>query len=246
MQQKYKKIVVILSIIIALILLGYWFFAKTVRGNSWALYLAGGWHAPFAVKWECAKQTDKDVEAKFSRPLKFDEASKNLLKNFWYYSYFRSCLYKHGYDFSGYPIPESLIAINIYENKLAGISFNIPEQSLISLDNSLDVDVDDRLFVTEIKTPAGLLHMQYYSKHDVFTSNEELNSKMQSIPMTGGMITQKKIVELASGAGAIEFRQTDGNIGLALVSPDGKVYIIYGEENLQAELENIKLSLNLF
>lgn len=230
---KHKKIIAALLILLLLGLGGYWFFYKTVRGNSLALYLAGGWHAPIGVRYNCAKETDAKVSEKFLKPLNFDRESKNLLKNFWYYSYYRGCLFKNGYDFSGNPVPKSLLTAAtsemVYENRYAGLNFFLPLNSEILSDNLLNVDLDDRLFVSEFNTPAGNIMLYYYTKSDDFQTLEDLGLKFQNIPQTLGKVIKKEIRATPSEISYIKADQDDGNIGLIFLTPEKHLIILFGQ-----------------
>jgi hypothetical protein len=164
-----KRTILGLLLIIFIVFLGYWFFTKTNRGSSWALYAIAGWNAPFSVKTACATKTDANVSKKFELPLKFDEKTKNELRGFWYYSYYRQCLHKAGYDFSGNPIPPSVITqgageITQYSNPYSGITLTVPTGTTITTDNTLDVNFDDRLYVSQLTLPQGLLTINAYKK----------------------------------------------------------------------------------
>ncbi len=176
-----KRTYLILFVIILVLGAGYLFFTKTNRGSSWALYAIAGRHAPLSVKMSCAKETDERVATKFSLPLKFDTKTKNELRGFWYYSYYRGCLFKNGFDFSGNPIPSSTITPQTgkttqYANPYVGITLSVPQGTIIATDNVLDVDFDDRLHVSQLTFPNGTLVINAYKK---VTDPEELLAKLK-------------------------------------------------------------------
>ena len=85
-----KRAKVTLSLLFIVVIFGggYWFLMHTARGGSLALYaIGGGRGAPAAVHLACAVETDPRVNSKFELPLAFDDATKDQLKGFWYYSY---------------------------------------------------------------------------------------------------------------------------------------------------------------
>lgn len=147
---------------------------KTNRGSSIALYVVGGWGAPVDTRYTCAKETDTLVAKKFLNPPPFDKKSINGLKGFWYYSYYRQCLYQHGFDFNGDKIPTSTLrSSGIYANPLAGITFKI-EKAMITADNVINVDDDDRLRASALQTTSGTIVVNTYLKNNDILNFEEL------------------------------------------------------------------------
>ena len=240
MFKKYKKAFIVLAILAAIGLAGYWFFMKTLRGNSLVLYAVGGWHAPLNVRVACARETDGKVVEKFSKPLNFDKESKNLLKNFWYYSFYRGCLFRYGYDFKGNSVPSSEISNNEYTNPYAGINFLLPANSTLLKDNELNVELDDRLFTSEIQTDQGIIFVQFYTKHDIYDSQEHINANFQNVPNTTGKVIEKTAGILPSGAGDFHITQDDGNIGIVFLAPENHLIIIYGNSQLSQYLMEIE------
>jgi hypothetical protein len=246
---KYKKTIIAVSTVAVVSLAGYWFFFKTLRGNSLALYAVGGWNAPLSIRYNCGKQTDAAVYEKFLRPLKFDEPTKDLLKNFWYYSYYRDCLYKHGYDFKGNPVPKSSIVVAgataVYSNNNAGFTFTVPPETTITTDNALDVDFDDYLLASTLQTKNGLIQVHYYTKITQYENFDVLNEKFQSIPTTNGKVVSKTIAQIKDGTKDLHVTQDDGNRGFVAQTAAGHVIVVFGQEAVQDAITSIENSLQM-
>lgn len=242
---KQKKLLAGLGIILAIAALGYWFFFKTIRGSSLALYAVAGWHAPLSVRFECARETDSRVAEKFLKPLNFDPASKDLLKNFWFYSYYRGCLFQDGYDFKGNAVPRSAINGDVYNNPFAGISFRLAPGSAIAKDNALNVDIDDQLYISQIHTPTQTLSLHYYTNDDQYKNFEDLNQKFQGIRGETAQVVEKTVGILPDKTMDLHFSLDNGNSGIIFLASNNRLFIISGQQSQASEMLGIEQSIKL-
>lgn len=236
--------IVIFSFLIAGII-GYWFTMHTVRGSSFALYVIGGWHAPLGVKWKCAAKTDLTVDKKFTLPLLFDQKTKNELKGFWYYSYYRQCLYDSGYDFKGNAIPKSTITEGVYTNPYGGFSFSVPVNTSLMSDNVLDVDFHDQLLVSMLKTDKAELSVHMYLKDTDITTFINLSDTLKNISLQTAPINAREIFENANGLQLLRVTDTDGTEGIIFMTPDLHIVHIFGPLSLKNLIDAIALNLTV-
>lgn len=245
-----RKKVIILAIILLLAVFLYWFFMKTNRGSSLALYAFAGWRAPLDIRFRCGGETDKLVAEKFAQPLKFDKKTTNELRGFWYYSYYRGCLFKNGYDFSGKAVPKSSVentqAGAVYKNPYAGFQFSTPKSAVLKTSNNLDVNFDDRILVSELEqnnikitVRVFLRNADYLSLLDIFQKPEGILVKAGKI--AGGEINQTKN---KNNVETLRLVQENGTTNLFAITRDKKIIYIFGE-NLPL-LESIRDSLYFY
>ncbi len=233
------------TLIVAL-LLGYWFFMHTVRGSSFAVYIIGGWNAPLGVKWKCGAETDIAVDKKFELPLLFDKETKDELRGFWYYSYFRQCLYDAGYDFKGNPIPESVITDGVYTNTYGGFSFTVAGDATLLSSNRLDVDFHDQLLVSTIGTGGSTLFIHTYLKVDDFKTFEDLQKNLAHISVSRAGIETSTTKNNAHGIDFLRIRDEDNTEGIVFLTKDQHVVYLYGSSEISTTLDAIETSLTTF
>jgi hypothetical protein len=189
-----KKMVALTAIPLSIIILcGIW-LQYTHVGRVIGLYSFAAISTPFQVKVACAKDTNLRVSDKFEQPLNFDENSKNALREYWHFSYYRECLYKQGYDFNGEPIkPTELMRTSsgyTYTNHWAGISLTTSSETSIVYDNITNPDLDDYIIVSQILIGGTPIMVQYDRSYKVadaeallpifagFNSKEGFNSPL--------------------------------------------------------------------
>jgi hypothetical protein len=216
----------------------------TVRGSSFALYAVGGWHAPIATKWHCAMETDINVDKKFTLPLLFDEDTKNELKGFWYYSYYRQCLYNNGYDFKGNPIPKSTIIDITYSNPYGEFSFPVPPHTTLTTDNTLNVDNHDKLLVSTLTIGNEVLTIHTFLRDEDFTSFESLKNNLQHISLSTADIENSDAIKNANGVDVLRVRDTEGTEGVVFLTPSLHVVYIFGASQLKDTIDTITEGLS--
>lgn len=222
---------------------------KTNRGSSLALYIAGGWHAPLSIRWDCGQETDRRVKEKFLLPLEFDRASKNLLRGFWYYSYYRECLFKQGYDFKGNPIPISNLSVTDsgteYVNPFADIQFKILRNDLkIVTDNELNVDIDDRLHISKLKSDSDEIEIKTYITKTDPESLKDVLVQFEKISAEDSALLHQAITEKSNSK--FKITQSDGSPALIFFTPNNHIiYISASRENKEKIIEEINSSILL-
>ena len=214
-----------------------------MRGGSYSLYIAGAWGAPLGTKVECAQQTNGRVDQKFKLPFNVDQSAKDALKGFWYYSYYRECLHSAGYQFSGDPITSSSIIIQnqdaVYSNPSGGFSFTIPMGTALIKDNKLDVDIDDRMFVSLLKTSSEVIFIYTYTTYDDIETFDNLTSNFKQLPETMGSVTGTILNENISGVKSLYIKQDDNKQGIVFITPGKHVVYIYGSDILETTLKTV-------
>lgn len=239
----------ILGLLSLLILggVGYWFFMHTNRGSSLALYAFGGLHAPLSVKWECAMTTDLWVEEKFSLPLAFDEKTKDSLRGFWYYSYYRQCLFDHGYDFDGRQVPQSTLGSGgDYTNPYLGISFTLPTTLSLVTDNKLDVDLNDKKIFSSFVNDNAAVAIHAYLPNDEIPSVEDATKKFSELDGTASPIeTTERIMQ--NDHELMKLTQADGTKSVMFMTPEKSVVQVLvldfnGENILERIIETLRFS----
>jgi hypothetical protein len=127
----------------------------THNGKVVSLYAFGAFKAPLETKVSCIKSSNQKVQDKFSAPLNFDEDSKNGLREFWHFSYYRACLFAAGYDFYGNKIGQTELVqkgdLYEYKNPFAHVSFLVPKDTVMALTNAINPDLDDYLIANELR-----------------------------------------------------------------------------------------------
>ncbi|MFM2374612.1 MAG: hypothetical protein RLZZ234_607 [Candidatus Parcubacteria bacterium] len=218
--------------VLVISLFGYYFIMHTNRGSSLALYAIGGWHAPLGVKIACGKDTDVRVYNKFLLPLAFDEDTKDQLRGFWFYSYYRDCLFAHGFDFKGNPVPHSTIVGDgssyRFTNEYAGFSFVVPSSTVLATDNNLDVDYDSDLFHTILTTADGLIVADTYVAHDLFKTPGDIPLHYREEPMSRTTILEANTISTPTHLDVFSVREADGTTRLIFMTPLGYVVDIHG------------------
>lgn len=246
-EQRKKKIIIIVMCFSLVILVGYIFFAHTNRGSSYALYMFGGWHAPIQTKWSCGKQTDVRVAEKFTLPLLFDEETKDELRGFWFYSYYRQCLFDNGYDFSGNAIPKSFISkqngIDTYTNTYGGFYFVIPENAVLIKDNTLDVDFDDQLLVSLMALGSDTLNIHVYLKEAEFKSITDIQAELEHLSLSSADISSKEIRKNSNGVSVIRARENTGNEGIVFITQNHAVVHIFASNSHIDVIDMVEKSL---
>lgn len=243
-----RKKLIILAIVLLLAIFLYWFFMKTNRGSSLALYVAAGWGAPLDIRFRCGQETDNLVNEKFNRPLIFDGESIFLLRGFWYYSYYRGCLYENGYDFSGKAVPKSSIenteTESVYKNPYAGFQFSMPKDTILKKSNELDVNFDDRLIVSELEQNNIKITVRVFLRNADYPSLLDIGQKPENILITKDKVAEGEIDESKNknNVDTLRLIQENGTANLFAITPDKKIIYIFGE-NLPL-IENIRESLS--
>lgn len=245
MRRRYQIASIALFIVAVVGVSGYVFFMKTLRGNSLALYMVGGWHAPLGVRYDCGKETDVKVHDKFLQRLDFDTHSKNLLQNFWFYSFYRQCLYNHGYTFKGNSVLPSSVQDTLYRNELLGVTMTVPAGSTITKDNALNVEFDDQLFVSELHAPAGDMHVQVEVSHPQIHTFDDALGFVTHIPGTQGTIVTKEPMKNVHNIPYLFITQDNDTVGIVAVGEHGKVVVLYGDSSMVQVLHNSVDSLQI-
>ena len=247
---KKRKIFIVLAMAAVVLVAAYFFFMHTVRGGSISLCVVGGWGAPIETRWKCAAITDLNVDEKFTLPLDFDQSAKDALKGFWYYSYYRQCLFDNGYDFSGDAVPPSkLVPVGEemqYKNTYGGFSFSVPKNSVILHDNKLDVDFNDKLLVSALDVGGGTLTVHTYLKDDDYKTIADLNEKLTKLTFESPTIEEKEIIKSDDSLEMLRVRDASGIEGLVYINPDGHVVFVMGSKSMQSMIDGIGQSLKVF
>lgn len=244
-----RKKIIIISLILFILIFLYWFFSHTSRGKSVIVYVIGGWGAPLQDRWSCVKKTEKQVSKKFSLPLAFDKKSKDRLKEFWYFSYYRQCLFANGYDFKGKIIPKSYLAKNqtnyTYANSYASINFAMPaNNAVLILDNQLDVDFDNRLHISELQVDEEKIFIHVYTGHEDFSTFSDIELKLENLSTTKGEIIGRAKNQSRSGINLLRVKQQDGFGGIVFLTPNKRIIHIFGSESAQSIIDQIAQSVN--
>ena len=244
---RYKKTAYGLAALLLIVVSGYWFFMHTVTGGGIALYTFAGFHAPLTLHSTCGFETDTRVHEKFEAPLAFDKKSIDGLKGFWQYSYFRECLYKNGYDFSGRPIPHSVVTsqdgISLYQNSYVGFRFEVLYDSVLVVDNALNVDYDDRLLVSSLKIGTTTVIVESSTKHDVFKTFADVRDSYRDNAFSKTAIDSSTERKSLGGLSVLHILEVDGTTRLVFVLPNGYVVNIHSKDISNEILEKMLLSL---
>jgi hypothetical protein len=247
-----KRAKVIMSILFFAAIFGggYWFLMHTARGGSLALYAIGGRGAPAALHLACAEEADPRVNSKFELPLAFDEATKDQLKGFWYYSYFRECLFENGYDFKGNTVAPSTITakgeVSFYENKYMGFSALVPAHTTLALDNALNVDFDDSLFFSLLRIDSGKAAIEAYTKRDPFTSFDTLRDQYVMNPLTKTPIVDIATRTSIHNVQMLYITEANASTRLVFMGTNGRVISISTKDIPAQTLEAIASTISVF
>lgn len=244
LMKKSWKITLVVSLAISLV--AYLYFAHTTRGKVLSLYAFGSFKAPISQKITCAKQTDQKVQNKFTLPLDFDQDSKNALREFWHFSYYRACLFEAGYDFYGNKIAFSSITKTNnetrYQNNFSKISFAVPNNAIIVSDNSVNPDLDDYIITSIIRVDDYEIIVQAdRSKKDV-TSLSELEDKFTGFATTSAAIVDRKQTTNQAGSAILAIHQEDAMFGFLTLNPEHLAITVYGEKLPKSLLDMIESS----
>ena len=246
MKQSKQKISVIVFTITLILGITIFFFTSTLKGRSLSLYAVGGWGAPLTTRLSCASKTNERVDEKFLQPLNFDKKSKNAIKEFWYFSYYKECLFEEGYRFNGEAVPSSSLVDAIYINNFAGIKFTIPKNATLTQNNVLDVEFDSRLYRSEITSEESSIFIHTYLEHEDFKTETDLSNNLEHFSTTEGSILEKETIISAENVNLIKINQDDGMNGIAFITSEGHVVHIFGEHIPEQDLETIINTLTLF
>ena len=243
---KKRNILITVGSIIIAVMMTYWFFYHTVRGSSFAVYIFGGWHAPLSVKWECGPITDLNVEEKFNRPLKFDQKTINDLKGFWYYSFFRQCLFDRGFDFKGNKVPESTIQESTYTNPYGGFSFAVPLGTTLASSNKLDVNFHDQLLTSDLNVGGNSIFVHVYLKSEDFKTFSDLEQKTEYISLLNKVaIEDKATLDNPHGVQILRVRDVEQTEGVIFLTPDLHVVVVFGPAQLKDTIDTIASSITI-
>jgi hypothetical protein len=242
MRMSWRKKVVVYgaSALIALVLLGAW-LQYTHTGRVYGLYAFAAFKAPLSVKYACVKDTNARVEEKFLEPLPLDQASINGLREFWHFSYYRQCMFLHGYGFYGTAFaPSELVAENgilRYRNYFAKVGFTLPSPARIVVDNETDPNMDDYLIASELEvmgTPVSV-HMDrsYKAENDeVLTAIFGGFDHKQDYP-------SPTLERVSSPYPGVLAYQDGERVGYVVNSPNHHIVMIFGTKDAQPILDQI-------
>lgn len=242
-----KIIVVITAVPILLLIFGALWMNYTHQGRVFGLYAFAAFKTPLDIKMRCIEETNDRVYEKFLLPLAFDEESKNALREYWHFSYYRQCLFKAGYDFYGAPIPPTeLTAVNdtyVYKNHFTDISFTTATTTSIVYDNTTDPDNDDYTVGSQLLIGS-----------ETVTVNFDRSYKVKDLaalePIFAGFVekidfTSPTLVKLPSPRPDIlAFENTD-QFGYVLIIPDNHIITIYGKNSARSTIESLVDSITI-
>lgn len=242
--KKRAKIFIIILIILGVL---YSLLEYTSRGRIVGLYLFSSFKTPLSIKIDCINSTNKKVAEKFELPLNFDQSSKNALREFWHFSYYRSCILENGYDFYGNTVNESEIyekgGVNYYTNYFGKISFIIPKDSLILKDNLTDPDVEDRRISSLVEFDNVDLNILVYRTFDEIDTFQKLETGFTNFSTSTGKIISKETMVNENLAELIEVEQDDGFSGVVTITNKGYVIQIFGKKLPSNILKTIESSI---
>jgi len=228
----------VLLILIASCATLYVFTTFTSPGRIASLYVVGGIQAPLAIQSSCIKETNLRVREKFAVPLAMDPDARQALKEYWYYSFFRECLYTKGYSFLGKPLPASRLSSSsagvTYMNPIAGISLTVASDTAILKDNELDVEYDYRLLQSTLVADNAPLIIDTYTNHEEIIDFETLVHNFRLLIPHEVVITSSSTSRTPGGIRYLVAHRSDEVCGVAFVSPHGRVIHIYTSCNQEA------------
>lgn len=230
---------------LGVVILGYWFFSSTARGGSVILYAVGGFRAPLSIRMGCVSDVEQNMNQKFSLPLDVDSDTKDVLKGFWYYSFLRQCLHNNSYDFNGKKIDPSTITYangaGQYTNTYAGIGFSVPDGTRISVDNALNVNVDDQLFRSELKLGDQAFHILSYAEYaDAPSFDDLMNAESTGrLASVSSAITGRRVSQEPGAGQTLWVNDQNGSQGAILVKPGGGLIYIYANASSSEMMEHI-------
>ena len=215
------------------------FLNYTYHGHIAGLYAFAAFKAPFDVKTNCIKTTKQKVTDKFALPLAFDEDTKNELREFWHFSYYRACLFEAGYDFYGNKVQPSEIATvdgtTRYINHFMHISFSVPGGTTIIADNLVNPDIDDYVITAKLQTGDHTIIVQADRSYKEVKTLDELAEKFTGFATTTATLIGKQSSTNQAGAAILAAHQENGQFGFITLNPEKFAVTVYGEM-LPAEL----------
>lgn len=245
-----KKIAVATLLPIAILALCALWLQTTHDGRVLGLYSFAALRAPFDAKMTCAKETNIRVADKFEAPLNFDEDSKNALREFWHFSYYRECLFKAGYDFYGKPIePASLTAAAdgsqtyTYKNPFAGIQFTTDQPTTLVYSNITNPDLDDYTIASLLMVAGEPISVHFDRSYKQATT-EEFTAAFAGFESKEGF-TSETLERLPDAPGNI-LHYADGDlIGYVVHFPQDHIVTIYGQKTAEPTLDKIASTLQV-
>ncbi|MCB9810836.1 MAG: hypothetical protein H6779_00955 [Candidatus Nomurabacteria bacterium] len=237
-----KKVLVygVLPIAVFLIVL-YVLASFTHTGRVWSLYFLAAPKAPLAVKYDCIKETNQKVYDKFLLPLEFDEVSKNDLREYWHFSYYRACLFKAGYDFWGNEIPPTSLlqkdSHTEYTNYFADISLTLPPQTKLALDNEVNPDHDDYIIASILELDGNEIYINvdrsYKPANMATLKNEFAGFQSQKDFKSPDLVFQSETKENVAAF-------SDGKLyGYVVLIPNRHIVKIYTDKDGSETLDQI-------
>jgi hypothetical protein len=206
---------------------------QTVRGRVLTMYTGGGFFAPVGTKVSCAKETDQKVAQKFTLPLNFDQDSKDMLREFWHFSYYRACLFEAGYDFGGRKVSHSEIIDEngklIYKNHFAKISFEVPPGTTILTDNVTDPDMDDYVIASSLQVGTDVVIVQADRSKKSVADLKELEAGFTGFATTSATVLGKNYMTSQTGSAILAAHQDDAQFGFLSFTPNKLAISIYGK-----------------
>ena len=223
---------------------------KTMTGRILSLYAFGGFWATPSIKWTCAHEATNRVAEKFTLPLKFDEATKNELREFWHFSYYRACLFEKGYDFGGRIIKRSTVepmGTNArYTNYFGGFTLEASSTMRILEDNAVDPDIEDRRVSSAIlvnDSPVTVLAFRTYETANSLDTFEPFFEHFSS--STGSAISSERTTN-SHGIETIVREQDDGLYGFAALIPStGRFMQVFAPTENRELIDSLRNSLTL-
>jgi hypothetical protein len=231
--------------------LGLYVFAEhTSTGRVWALYMAGGFHAPNEVKDLCRNETDERVTEKFLQPLDMNGDARTALREYWHYSYYRQCLYRAGYSFMGSELPSTTLtegeAGAEYRNPLAGLTLALPRGSTVTTDNELNVTYDARLLHSELDAGASKLVVDVYTSHQFVNSYEALPQYIDHFVASTTVVASSTDGLTAQGSPYLYLTEAEGTCRTLQVSPEAMIISLIMPCDEEAALLGVTESTSYF
>jgi len=195
------------------------------------------------------KETRALVQKKFELPLLFDRASKNALREFWHFSYYRACLFRAGYDFYGNPIkPSEIVRTNgesRYMNYFGGFSFSVPESTELSIRDVTDPDIEDRKISSTLIVDEHQITVLLYKNYEDSTTTELLREAFMHFENSTTTFDQSSIARNGFDIDVLTAKDADGNYGFSALLRDGKVLQVFGSAAQQDLLNSLAMSIQL-
>lgn len=241
-----KQIAFYTGIPVAIIALSALWLQTTHDGRVLGLYSFAALRAPFDAKMTCAKETNIRVAKKFEAPLNFDEDSKNALREFWHFSYYRECLFKAGFDFYGNPIePASLTPTGndryTYKNPFAGIEFTTDQPTTLVYSNITNPDLDDYTIASLLMVSGEPISVHFDRSYKQ-TSRDEFTTAFAGFESKEGFTSET--LERLPDAGDSILHYADGElVGYVIHFPGDHIVTVYGQKSAEPILEKIATTI---